>query len=338
LFIIHKVKDKFSFVAARLDTQWDAFVDRSPDGTIFSESVYLAAVRHEADCWYVVKGDQVKAGVLMLKARDGSGFELDDDVIYGGLMFAPVDEKWKQNRSQILSIRYQITEFTVAELTARAKKVQIALAPGIDDIRPFLWHCYHDPDPAHHFYHDLRYTSVLRIDSILQTAELATPEFQALGSSRKQEIRYARKDNVKAEMTDNVDEFLEISSLAAGAQGRDFADRRRAMKPIIENLLAKRRGILFGVFDSGRRMISGAYFCFDGKRAYYLYGANHPELRDRYSGTIVLWDAFLHLRRMGYREIDLEGINSPKRGWFKMSFGGELRTYHQLTLNGGAVC
>ena len=30
------------------------------------------------------------------------------------------------------------------------------------------------------------------------------------------------------------------------------------------------------------------------------------------------------------QEVDLEGVNSPERGWFKLSFGGDLRCYHQV--------
>jgi hypothetical protein len=44
-----------------------------------------------------------------------------------------------------------------------------------------------------------------------------------------------------------------------------------------------------------------------------------------------LWDAFGELAAAGITQIDLEGVNSPRRGWFKMSFGGELRAYYQIT-------
>ena len=36
----------------------------------------------------------------------------------------------------------------------------------------------------------------------------------------------------------------------------------------------------------------------------------------------------------GVKEVDMEGINSPQRGWFKMSFGGNTIPYFNLTLNG----
>ena len=73
-----------------------------------------------------------------------------------------------------------------------------------------------------------------------------------------------------------------------------------------------------------------AIYLLDNKRAYYLFGANDPEMRSSHTGTAVLWSAFHILAARGYEEMDLEGINSPHRGWFKLSFGGDIRPYYEL--------
>ncbi|NTW98733.1 MAG: GNAT family N-acetyltransferase, partial [Geobacteraceae bacterium] len=62
-----------------------------------------------------------------------------------------------------------------------------------------------------------------------------------------------------------------------------------------------------------------------------LFGASDPAQRDTPTGTAVLWDAFFHFAVMGLTEVDLEGVNSPKRGWFKLSFGGDLKPYFQVS-------
>jgi hypothetical protein len=50
-----------------------------------------------------------------------------------------------------------------------------------------------------------------------------------------------------------------------------------------------------------------------------------------WQGTLAHWHAFGHLaREHGITEVDLEGVNSPQRGWFKLGFGGSLQTYHTL--------
>jgi lipid II:glycine glycyltransferase (peptidoglycan interpeptide bridge formation enzyme) len=92
---------------------------------------------------------------------------------------------------------------------------------------------------------------------------------------------------------------------------------------------------MFASKTSDRIIGSVAVYAFDDRRAYYLFGASDPELRDSPTGTAVLWDAFGALAAAGISQIDLEGVNSPRRGWFKMSFGGELRHYYQITKASG---
>ena len=75
-----------------------------------------------------------------------------------------------------------------------------------------------------------------------------------------------------------------------------------------------------------------AVYAFDQRRAYYLFGASDPAMRDSPAGTAVLWDAFTALSKEGISQVDLEGVNSPRRGWFKLSFGGDLRPYYQISM------
>ena len=75
---------------------------------------------------------------------------------------------------------------------------------------------------------------------------------------------------------------------------------------------------------------SAACFAIDHIRAYYLFGASDSNLRDSHTGTAVLWDSFAKLNHYGVNEVDLEGVNSPDRGWFKLSFGGDIVPYYHI--------
>ena len=84
------------------------------------------------------------------------------------------------------------------------------------------------------------------------------------------------------------------------------------------------------IYTSNGDLGSMAFFAIDHIRAYYLFGANDPGIRDQHTGTAVIWDAFRFLNATGVKEVDLEVVNSPNRGWFKLSFGGELVPYYNL--------
>ena len=88
---------------------------------------------------------------------------------------------------------------------------------------------------------------------------------------------------------------------------------------------------IFYAENSFGDLVSSVVFSWDSKRAYYLFGANKPMKDENYIGTVILWEAFKSLRELDVKEIDLEGINSPERGWFKLSFGGNIDPYYLLT-------
>ena len=51
----------------------------------------------------------------------------------------------------------------------------------------------------------------------------------------------------------------------------------------------------------------------------------------KYDSTYCNWLAWSRLfTDHGIKHIDLEGVNSPKRGWFKLSFGGTLENYYSI--------
>jgi lipid II:glycine glycyltransferase (peptidoglycan interpeptide bridge formation enzyme) len=104
------------------------------------------------------------------------------------------------------------------------------------------------------------------------------------------------------------------------------------MRLLIAGLGAAGKARMFVARTAQGEIGSMAVMALDQYRAYYLFGASDPALRDTHCGSAVLWDAFVALAGSGVAEVDMEGVNSPKRGWFKLSFGAELRVYYELTL------
>jgi len=333
------VTAKFRLDAVRDLREWDAFVEESPEATLFSTSAFLRATGREFALWLVLKGDEPRAGVCLIQARDGKGFELDDLVIHNGVFFAGESEGAVKNRVSRGNEQFELIEFLAAELAARHPRLEMSLSPGITDLRPFLWYNYHEPDRPH-FRLDLRYTAYLDISEIQDgSPESGSPVVAGLGASRRQELRYGRKAGVRGERIVDPEPLLSLYFATMRRQGIPDQDLRGAtarIRRVIQALQAERRGQLYAVRHSGSgEVVSTAMFGWDSKRAYYLYGGNDAERQERFSGTVVLWDALIDLRERGLRQVDFEGVNSPGRGWFKATFGGALVPYFQVFLNEG---
>ncbi len=324
---------KFEMQRVEDDTAWDVFVRSSKEGTIFVESVYLEAVSGTFERFFILKGQERCAAIVVMMDRAGHA-ALHNHVIHHGLMYAKEPEG--RSRAKRHSERFNIAEYLASELPKRYQTITLALPPKVIDMRPFLWFNYGGP-PEVRWKLDLRYTSYLNIEGCGETDLEQNPLFEKLGTSRRQEVRYARRDGVKAEKIQDLDVLLDLYQRTMGKSGTMTTvslELLGDMKYLIKHLMDAGAGAIYGVKDPEGKIVSATFFCWDNKRAYWLFGGNHPEKKGRYCGTVVLWDAFRDMNRNGITEVDLEGINSPWRGWFKLSFGGTISPYYEIQYDG----
>lgn len=314
---------------ACLDAAWDAFLRSSPDSTVFITSNYLAHTGCRLGLYHCYNSNELRAVVAVVESPDGASAILDDLVIYSGICFGSPTQG--QNRAQQNSERHEIAVFIAAALADKYQRVEFALAPTICDVRPFLWHNYGQDEGRYSV--DVRYTSYLDIGDFASAQDLEDIEaYKQATGARRQQIRYARRDGVVTEEISDVGLFIDFYRRTMERQdenaGPSTLDR---MATLVTALLGTGSARMFVSKTFDQIAGSAAVYAFDHRRAYYLFGASDPELRDAPTGTAVLWDAFGALASAGIPQIDLEGVNSPRRGWFKMSFGGELRPYYQIT-------
>ncbi|EJF06722.1 hypothetical protein ThvES_00011940 [Thiovulum sp. ES] len=305
--------------------KWDKLVDDSPQGTIFSNSIYLNSFGGKYEIFFVFKGNELKAGFPIILSEQN--IVLDELVIYGGILFY-YDKTQKETKAK--SERFEISEEIISFLDLNYKKIEIALSPKIEDLRPFLWHNYHGEDK---FIPDLRYTSYLNISSLKKFEnEEETENFKSLETLRQRNIREARKKEAKTYIDNSQsDLFIEYYKNLMISQNEKFENSKLInMKNLIDILVENNLANIYIVENSENVIQYITVFVWDNKRAYYLFGSPNPDGEERYKGTIAFWDSFIDLAKKGISEIDLEGINSPSRGWFKLGFGGNIKAYYEV--------
>ena len=323
--------DKYKLCKAIDSQQWDRFVKESPQGTIFSSSFYLDAVGRKHERLFIQKGNEIKAAFCCIITNDERECELDDLVIYNSLMFRN-DPAQKETKAR--SERFEITEFVIEGLDKRFDKIELSLSPQFEDLRPFLWHNYHSTNQEEKFSVDLRYTSYIDISELKEDKdEEEAILFKKLDTIRQRNIREARKKGAYTEMGREVDLFIKFyEKLMVSQQNPVQRKKLKRMSRLVDELTNRNKAIMILTVNSSRKIIYITIFCFDSKRAYYLFGAGDGQASDRYKGTIGFWDGFKILsKHYQINEIDMEGVNSPQRGWFKLSFGGDMRPYFHVS-------
>ncbi len=313
------------------DAAWDALVQRSAQGTLFASAAFLQATGCPHQRWAVVQGQSVKAALLLPTSADGCAVVADDLIIHAGPMFAldPQRQAVKRRHDE-----FEISAFVAAELAQRFTHVELPLAPQVSDLRPFLWHAYHGPK-AQQYRLDLRYTSYVDTSSLARVAPEdaeTTACFVAMETVRRYSVREARKKGGSVRVVKDSAPLVAHYRELMQAQGEQAPEGKlAAMQRVMDRLIAVGRGALIHVHDADGTLLYCVFYGWDQHRAYYLYGAGHPQRSAPWQGTLAHWFAFGHLaREHGVVEVDMEGVNSPQRGWFKLGFGGSLQPYHTL--------
>ena len=308
--------------------EWDQFVGDSPQGTIFSYSGYLKLAVDDWGLYWIKKGDQIKAGLSLVINPQKNDIIIDDLVIHNGLMFSK-DREQKETKARLA--RFEITEFVIEWMSEKFNNIELSLSPQTEDMRPYLWHNYHSPEVSEKFALDLRYTSYFDISDINKGKEEETNIFRGLETLRQRNIREARRDGSQTVATGDGTMFVQYYALMMQEKNEpQDSDKLNRLKRLIDGLVEDQKAIVYLTKNKEGKNIYISVFGWDNKRAYYLFGAPVEGANERYKGTISFWDAYHDLAERGINIVDLEGVNSPQRGWFKLSFGGELMPYYQV--------
>lgn len=320
--------DKYKLNIVTDFEEWNDFVDRSPQGTLFSYSYYLNLATANWVAYWVKKGEQIKAGLILVLNKDGSAVISDDLVIHNGLMF---EEHFEQNKAKARNIDFEITTFIAEWLDDNFNSIDLTLSPQFLDVRPFLWYNFHLPD-CKKYHLDLRYTSYVDISSLSCVDDKdRSPLFNNFDTLRRRNIREARKDGSTYELTNNIDLFINYYRTLLDGQGNvQNSEKLARMKRLMNGLINDYNALMVTSLDPKGMPMYITLYGLDAKRAYYLFGAPNPASSNRYKGTISFFEGFSLLSDAGVLEVDLEGINSPNRGKFKLGFSGSISPYYRL--------
>jgi hypothetical protein len=299
------------------DAAWDAFVEQSPQGTLFSGTPFLRSLQAPFRRFVAHVGGAPLAQVAVVEDGAGRGVRFPFTP-YQGILFGP---SAGEPRQQVLD-EFRLTEFLVEQLTARYPQLELALSWHFQDLRPFLWHNYGRPQ-APQFSVVPRYTAVLPLDDLEPADYLA-----AVRACRRQELKKAA--HLEAGMSSDLDAFLDLyAQTFARQQIHVDVQRLDLVRSIAQTALAQGYGRL-SACSTTDRIAAMSLFVYDRRRAYYLFAANDPTQRHTFASTRLMFENIFEARRRGLAELDFVGVNSPARGDFKLSFNPELKLYFEL--------
>jgi hypothetical protein len=147
----------------------------------------------------------------------------------------------------------------------------------------------------------------------------------------RQQFNYAQKKKYQIYDKFSKKVFKKIISKTFERQNKKINFDLSLHSYIMEKL--NNEGLIFMITVQDKN-VDKAFLLFSKilDQAMYLYGGRFSDDKDDYSLSYGMIYSLLQLRKLGVKKVDLEGINSPKRGFNKIGYGGEIVPYYQIQM------
>jgi hypothetical protein len=302
--------------------EWDRFVARSAQGSVFCTAGFLAALDREAELWRL--GDDWSAGAILFREPDGRvaqsplPFTMYQGVLLGADVEAmPVHRRVRESLDRVAA---------VLEGLAEQGALSFCLHPSLADVRAFSWFHHHAPDQGR-FAVEVRYSGRIAV-----SPAAGIDGFLAQSTTlRRRDYRKAAA-HFEVEPSTDLELLDRLHRLTFARQGVERSAREATLlRAITARALADGFGELLIARDRTGRPAGAVVFLFDRGAGYYLVGANDPAFRADGVSTLLFAAGVGRCLTRGIAVIDVVGMNSPARGDFKTSFGAVPVPYYVAT-------
>ena len=306
---------------------WDKLVPSFKDDSIYWCSDYLRRDNIDVRLFKILKRNEPRA-VFVLPQVDNDTVYVPNNFIYNGLVFLKFDNN--QNYAQSLSEEFRVTAYFLDYLIKNYKNTHLSLSPTVTDIRPFDWANFYGQASVQF---EPKFTAKIALAG-LNDLDFENYAQNALylqfNKSRRQSLRNSFNERLVFNEVQNFSNFEKLYNDMMEKMMNKYEHPFDEIKNYLKQLQHAGKLRIFQVQNSNSGVVSCAMIGTYRKKAFYLHGANAVEIRNTNAGTLLIWRILEKLFTEGFETFDLEGINSPKRGYFKLSFGAKLVRYDQF--------
>ncbi|MEI8305728.1 MAG: GNAT family N-acetyltransferase [Chloroflexales bacterium] len=295
--------------------EYNAFVARSPAGTIFGTTWWLDAVAPESyEILTVRKGSELVAAWPIIKTTDrlrGLRIGMPPLTPWLGILFRPVGNTNVANR---LKDEKDLAEALVAQLP-RFQSLHVRFHRGFTYWLPLYWKG---------FAQTTRYTYVLE-----DLADV-TALWGGLRDNIRTDIRKAKREGVSVECVDDLRLFWDVHRMTFERQNLPVPYTFDLVQRIDAACRQHGSRRIFVGRDSEGKIHAGAYIIWDRNSAYYVMGGANPLLRTSGAASLVLWEA-IQFAATVTNAFDFEGsMIEPVERFFR-SFGARPCPYFAIS-------
>ncbi len=305
-----------------IDIIYKEFIAFSPQKNVFCTKDILEYFFEDLDLFIISKNDKIKSFIYLLKDKKEN--IISEPFIYSGILNQP---KLSMKKARYNNENFKLNQIVVNQILSNYHNINICLPLNLIDVRTFLWFNYGEKNKKKFKVYPC-FTSILNIKS-----KNKMDIFNEIDDVKRRDIKKVISDK-NYEISNKIDLslikkfYMDTMEMNKGTFDKNACDK---IFKFMETQIEKNKIIQYTTFYLDKPIYS-VLFLNDNNSSCYLYGAGDVQIKNRYAGTISLWKAIEESISRKLDFIDLEGINSPYRGEFKLNFGGEIINYYNISI------
>lgn len=311
------------------DKDWDNLINNSEQGSIFVEKSFLESISKNFKRYILKERNVTKAGIVLLLDKKKNKIISNKLQVYSGILF-----KHEKNASLTSKINDEIesSKILCEYLIKKYNKIEFCTHYNFKDLRPIQWLEF--DQKIKNLNIKIKYTGLLNIESFNNYRNYTNNNYLILNKNRKEIIRNAERKKIIFKSTFSKDNSYLLESYKYMIKNNQMAWSKKdinELNNLTNNLLNKDKAVINYISDSDNNIVYSTLYSWHRDTAYYLYGGKKDKIKNDWSSTISHWEMFKFLSdQKKIKIVDLEGVNSPKRGHFKTSFGASIFPYYQI--------
>jgi len=294
--------------------EWDALVEESPQGTIFTRSWWLDAVCPEGyQLLRVKRGERIVAGMALPNPERHRGARVIGwprlTQTLGPLLAPQTPGKYETKLSNEMELLREL----------------VALIPPVDAL---FFNCHHSFTnwlPFHWagYQQTTRYTYVLEDLSDLHNV------YEGMATNTRRNIRKCHKAGIVVEECEDIETFLPLLRLTFIRQDMELPYTEELVRRIDAACAARNARKIFAARDREGNIHSIQYNIYDNKCMYYLMQGSDPDLRSSGAALLTQWHAIQYAAGVT-GTYDLEGSMIENIERVFRSFGAVQRPFFTI--------
>lgn len=292
---------------------WDRFVDRSPQGSVYSTSYFLQALTAASgSCFEIViirKGEEIVAGVGLHYTSSLFGYIVERRglLFYNGPVFRAQPSKYP---SKTAAQRTNITRALIDVLEdERFAAVSLSMPAPVPDTRAFTWAGW-DVYP--------QYTYLVPITDI-------DAQWRRVEQNARRLITRCEREGMYVEAHDDFDCFYDMHAMTYRRLGLEPYFPRETFRKLYTTL--RDRGVaalFFAMMPDGKPVSAQIVLATEHPVTHtWVAGADRDYAHTGIS-ALLRWEVFKIYSQRGYAYNDLTDAMNESVGRFKSQFGGDL--------------